>query len=239
MGFRFKAAAVASKAGSFLRWMAQPPACRDCNRMLEPLEGIGPGFPYLCPSCHATLPWRVESRAQSAEGSLDGVWAAWRYEDPVRHWIWALKYGRHDGWAVCLAALSARRGGDVADHAWDFAVPVPLHPRRLRQRGFNQSLLLAHHWRQARLAAGLSVPRIAPNMLLRTRHTRPQMELDAVERQANVAGAFACARSLGIRGARVLLVDDVMTTGSTLIQCAMALKASGARSVGALVLAKS
>jgi ComF family protein len=231
---------AAGRAVLRLRWLALPPACRACGDLLEPLAGPRPGFPYLCPACHAALPWRSESFAPLSGGPLDGMWAAWRYEDPVRRWIWALKYGRRDGWAVCLGALTARLGAAPAPGpTWDVIAPVPLHRRRLRERGFNQSLLLAHHWRAGRAAAGLPVPKLAAGALARTRHTRPQMELGASERQANVAGAFTLAGQGGVRGARVLLVDDVMTTGATLNECARALKAGGAASVDALVLAKA
>jgi ComF family protein len=112
----------------------------------------------------------------------------------------------------------------------DVCVPVPLHRRRLRQRGFNQA---------DDLARGLGVPVVA--VLRRVRRTRPQVELPAVERQSNVAGAFALARpcrARDIAGRIVVLVDDVATTGATLEACARVLSRAGAREVRGLTAAR-
>jgi ComF family protein len=119
-------------------------------------------------------------------------------------------------------------------------VPVPLHPKRLRWRGFNQSLLLAHALRDTWRQSGLPVPPILATGLARIRETQPQMELTGVERRVNVAGAFTVPGHAQhrIRGARVLLVDDVATTGATLRECAAALLAAGAERVDAMAVAR-
>ncbi len=109
-------------------------------------------------------------------------------------------------------------------------IPVPLHPDRLRERGFNQSALLA----QALATADLPV---IDDCLARLRPTQVQMTLGHEERKRNVAGAFGC-QDERVKGRRVLLIDDVCTTGSTLDACAIALKESGAASVWALTLAR-
>ncbi len=111
-------------------------------------------------------------------------------------------------------------------------VPVPLHPSRLRQRGYNQATLLA---RKLERHTGLPLDEKA---LIRVRHTPSQMRLDAEARRQNVMGAFHCPGEQ-IAGRRVLVVDDVCTTGATLAACADALRASGATTVQALTLART
>jgi predicted amidophosphoribosyltransferase len=109
-----------------------------------------------------------------------------------------------------------------------------LHPRRLAERGFNQSLLLAREL----LAQSSLLARLAPTLLRRTRHTRPQVELSGPERAANVRGAFAVAPGARLQGLSVLLIDDVRTTGATLFECAAALRGAGAARVLALTVAR-
>lgn len=115
----------------------------------------------------------------------------------------------------------------------DVIVPVPLHKRRLRSRGFNQALLLAellaHEWR-------LPLERRA---LRRVRWTEPQITLTAAERRENVRGAFAVADNVAVAGKCVLLVDDVLTTGSTVEECARTLKRSGAVGVAVVTVARA
>ena len=111
-------------------------------------------------------------------------------------------------------------------------VPVPLHPKRLRQRGYNQSALLA---REVGKGVGLSM---MEGVLVRSKDSPPQASSRGIEeRRRNVEGVFACS-SKALEGLRVLLVDDVCTTGSTLSACAQALKSQGASSVWGLVVAR-
>jgi ComF family protein len=116
--------------------------------------------------------------------------------------------------------------------AVDLLVPVPLDRGRGRERGYNQSALLAEP-----IGRALGLPLLA-GALRRTRATRPQVGLSARERRANVRGAFACADPSAVEGRRVLVVDDVMTTGATLEACADALTAAGAAVVYGLVVAR-
>ena len=212
------------------------------------------GYPFLCPRCHDALPWLPDAAALAAGAAPPGlgrVGAACDYRDPVSGWIQLLKYERREGLVRLLGALlHESRAGAAAWQAADWVVPVPLHPWRLWQRGFNQSLLVAHAWLRAADAAdaghptGAPRPRLAADVLVRHRYTRPQVRVPGAERQANVAGAFSLHPRLTLRpealqGRRVLLVDDVTTSGATLSACAGALLAGGAARVEALVVARA
>ena len=116
-------------------------------------------------------------------------------------------------------------------HEIDVLVPVPLHSARLRQRGFNQSLLLARH---AGILLGIDVV----EALVRTRRTDAQVNLGSEQRLANVAGAFAVQPNTEVAGLSMVLIDDVITTGSTLSACAEALLRAGASSVKAASIAR-
>ena len=119
--------------------------------------------------------------------------------------------------------------------AYDLLIPVPLHPRRLRERGFNQAHLLS----AGLMRRGVFAPwtRLAPRALARIRETPPQTRLPRRQRRANLHGAFR-AIPVMVRGRSVLLVDDVMTTGTTLDVCARALMRAGARVVDGIVVAR-
>jgi len=197
-----------------------PPRCVACRRAGE----------WLCAGCLAQVRFLPPERRAGAFGAVDGAASAAYSEGPLREAIHGFKYEGARALAPLLGEmlyagwLAARLPGEVV-------VPVPLHPRRLRERGYNQSQLLA---RELARLAGL---RLDDRTLRRERHTRPQVTLNAAERRANVEGAFGCGPALA--GEAVLLVDDVFTTGATLAACAAALKAAGARSVWALTLARA
>lgn len=153
------------------------------------------------------------------------------FDGPLRRAIHAFKYNYTRDLAVPLGEMLATFWRAFPLPA-DVVVPVPLHPRRLRERGYNQSALLAVYLGEC---TGLPV---LTESLHRIRHTRSQARLDARQRKQNVAGAFACLGD-AVRGRSVLLVDDVCTTGATLEACSVALKEGGARSVWALTLARA
>jgi ComF family protein len=225
--------------------LPRPPADDDAS---------APGYPYLCAGCHAALPWRPPRTADGGADpdripGLERVWAAFRYEPPLRDWIWRLKYQRRDGVRRLLAGLLARAAACAPAREAALAVPVPLHPWRLWQRGFNQSLLLAHAWRRALAGtdgpgSARPLPTLAPDVLVRHRYTRPQMRMRAAERLDNVMDAFSLhprlrGQARPLEGRHVLLLDDVATTGATLTACAAVLGAAGAARVEALVLARA
>lgn len=225
-----------------------PPTCWDCGRLLPPARrAASPGAGLLCPACHAALPWLRASDLAGAPPDVARLWAACRYGAPVDGWIQLFKYDRRDALVRLLATLL--RDGPAARGALagaDVVVPVPLHRRRLWQRGFNQSLLLAHALRRAARAsadgsAAPPLPALRADLLVRHRYTRPQVRMSAEERRRNVADAFSLHSrlhgALPRPGLRVLLVDDVSTTGATLSACARVLRAGGAARVEALVIA--
>lgn len=151
--------------------------------------------------------------------------------NPLARALARYKYGRLSSLCRPLGFL-LQHGIDIPAGSYDLIVPVPLHTERLRWRGFNQALLLAKE------AYGKA--RIAPFVLERTRPTRAQAELGRKDRLHNVRHAFsvpAWARAR-VAGCRVLVVDDVMTTGATLHFCSLALRKAGAAQVDAVVLAR-
>jgi ComF family protein len=156
------------------------------------------------------------------------------YEAVLHDAVHAFKYGGN-------LTQGERLGRLMADHDYpsfriedhELIVPVPLHPRRLRQRGFNQSVLLAREISRQR---GIPLDFLA---LRRIVDTEPQAGLKKDERRSNMRSAFSVPDPGRIRGRRILLVDDVHTTGSTLGECARTLLKGGAESVGALTLARA
>lgn len=195
-----------------------PPLCPVCG---TPNEREG-----LCHSCEARRP------------AIDGIRSLFRYEGPVRETLHQLKYGNLPGLAETLGVEMAQylEQGPFEVHV---VVPVPLHPRRLRQRGYNQAALLARP--MASLPAGrqgLGKLPVREDLLRRTRDTPAQARSAGAEaRQRNVKGAFACSEG-DLTGTAVLLIDDVCTTGATLEACALALKEAGAQTVWGLTLAR-
>jgi ComF family protein len=168
----------------------------------------------ICPRCRRRGSAIVAARAIGA------------YEGALRAILHALKYGKRPSLARPLARLMCASAGDLLANA-DLLVPVPLHRRRRRQRGFNQAEELAkrlgYSWQP---------------VLRRTRATPSQTDLPAARRHANVRNAFALRKRYSVRGLTVVLVDDVSTTGATLNACATVLQRAGAREIRALTAAR-
>jgi len=191
------------------------PFCTTCGR---PFSG-GAGGSHDCWECMKKRPPYALARAPLAyTGLIKDAIHLYKYR-PVR----SLK--DYIGGIVGEAAAAWFREAEVA-------VPVPLHRKRLIHRGFNQSLFLAESAARA-VGARLSV-----DGLVRTRHTRPQVDLGHEEREKNVKGAFSAARPSDFIGRRVLLVDDVYTTGATVKECSKVLKKAGAVEVFVLTAAR-
>jgi ComF family protein len=207
------------------------PVCGVCLAKPEPLAAecfcVQCRTPFLNPA-----PLDEEGRCGLCRRGLRGFDAAYSfgaYEDTLRELIHLFKYGRIRTLAGPLGELIASAA--PRDQAFDAVMPVPLHWRRRLERGFNQSELLA---RAVARRYGLRVT----NAVRRKRPTPAQAGLSHAGRRANVVGAFKVTRPQAVAGRRVLLVDDVMTTGATAGACAAALRRAGASYVALLALAR-
>jgi ComF family protein len=196
----------------------EPPFCVTCGLPMPSFVPVASAVPLRCHACSAGAP------------PFDYARAAGAYAGTLRDALHALKFGGQRALARPLSALVLDVCGPLLGPHVDALVPVPLAHERERERGFNQAALLAAH---LAAASGLAVK---PRWLSRRRSTRPQTELTAGERRANVARAFAASPRAG--GAHVVLVDDIVTTGATVAECARTLRAAGARAVGAVAVAR-
>lgn len=195
--------------------------CGPCSTSLRRIEA-----PY-CTKCGKPLNCHDE-RSHQALRNIDGIRSVFFYEGVIRQAVLGLKY-RH------MKALSHTLSGflleKLPERPFDIVVPVPLHRNRLYQRGYNQSALLARDVaEQASLALG-------ETSLARLRETPPQARtLSRRERLSNVDGAFACVGD-SLKGKRVIIIDDVFTTGATLDACAKAARDGGALEAWGLTVA--
>lgn len=207
--------------------------CRACWETITPIDGpICPhcGQPFDSPIALASSPGHRCRACREKPPRFDRALSPYRYEGVLEEAIRLFKYRRKDALATPLAELMLAWAGHLPPI--DLVIPVPLHPARLRTREFNQSLLLAD-----RIARRLGLP-LSFERLERIRETRPQTELDRADRAQNVRRAFAVRDSEGLKSCRVLLIDDVLTTGATVNDCARALRRAGAASVTVLTLAR-
>jgi ComF family protein len=214
-----------------LRRVARFPVCERCLKAPEPFQAE-----FFCVSCRTpfvnSFPLDSEGRCAFCRSGLRGFDAAYSfgaYEGSLRKMIHLLKYQKVRTLARPLGRLLLQ--ALARDESFDVIVPVPLHWQRQWHRGFNQAELLA------RVLSGSTGLPVA-NALRRSKATATQAGLSNTARRRNVTQAFRCARPLTVAGKRVLLVDDVMTTGSTATACALALKRAGAKRVALLTVAR-
>jgi ComF family protein len=198
--------------------------CGDCRKVLPQLPQ------ERCPTCASPAPGsQTCGRCLAHPPALDRVEAALAYAFPVDGLVQSLKYRHHLAAATALGELLAEA---VAGSPMpEVLVPVPLGKQRLRERGFNQSLEIA------RVAARRLELAVDASALRRVRDTPAQVSLAFDARAKNVRGAFVCDAALA--GARVALVDDVLTTGASLDECAKALRKAGASEVLGWVAART
>lgn len=198
----------------------------------------------LCAGCHADLPTLPSARCPrcceptpggehcgrclAGPPHFDATTALYRYDFPLDRLVHGLKYGGQLSLAGWFGALLAQA---LAGRQFDSIIPLPLHPSRLQERGFNQSGEIA---RVVGRRLGLAVDN---HSCRRWRPNVPQAELPLAQRAANVRGVFECVSDL--RGRQVLVIDDVMTSGATLSECARTLKLHGAARVEVAVVARA
>jgi ComF family protein len=206
--------------------------CSDCRTLMPPIVapmcivcGIpfaGAGNDHVCGSCSTSPP------------RFDAARAALAYDGASRDLIHAFKYRNKTHLRRPLALLTIERLSEfIRSRRSDLIMPVPLHRKKLSSRGFNQAVLLGEI-----LAQRFSIPLDRRN-LKRIRWTEPQVNLAAHERRSNVKGAFSLHDPALVNGRRVLLVDDVLTTGSTADECGRVLKTAGAADVTVVTVARA
>jgi ComF family protein len=232
-----------------------PPRCPVCGLFLWKDRGRAGGTDLLfCRTCLAdfrniTSPFcticgtpfsSIDGNDHRCEDCLrkrplfQSIQVPFLYDGPLLTAIHQFKYGSKSFLAGSLGPLLARFAATRVEPSDDLVtIPVPLHPKRLRERGFNQSLLLARH-----VAQGLRTE-LDFLALRRVRYTTPQTGLGKEARRRNVSKAFEVRDPGAVKGKRVLLVDDVATTGSTLNECARVLRKAGCKEVSCLVLART
>lgn len=207
-----------------------PLLCDTCkskvSRIASPLctccgAPFSAGTNRLCSGCRDNAP------------AFDRVRSLFIYQEPIRSLIHQLKFSSNLTGLNTFAALAEQAHVTALFYEPDLILPVPLHRKRLRWRGFNQSLLLAKTcfpaWKN----------KIRPDLLWRHRATVPQTQLDGATRRNNLNGAFSLRDPQEVRGKSILLVDDVHTTGSTLQECAKVLGEAGITEISAFTVART
>ena len=204
------AQAVCPECEAGIDWV-ESPLCLCCGRV------FASGDDRLCGDCQTEPPPFARARAAAV------------YAGPVAAAIKRFKFGRQIVYQPLLQSWLQRPEGLELVTAADLLLPVPLHPRRLKARGFNQALLLAQ---------GFPDRPVGLEVLTRLRHTVPQVGLNAKERRDNVKGAFGVSQPAAVKGRKILLIDDLYTTGSTVRECARVLRRAGAERVEVLTVAR-
>ena len=203
-----------------------PPKCPGCNSYVEH-QG------QWCNECLARVcrPHLLPLDREMTELFAGGIWALGLYEGELRNMLRQLKYQQKQGLVPGLHSFVTEGLHRIPDLQENLvAVPVPLHKEKLSQRGFNQSQLI---FQQPLAKHGIPME----NLLVRTKATKPQYGLSGQQRRENLHQVFELAEKKSLQGRRILLVDDIMTTGATLLECGQVLKKAGAVDIMGLVIA--
>lgn len=223
-----------------------PPQCLCCEQRLETSRP-----PLVCPSCREGLRF-ISSPLCTTCGtpfvtgvdhlcglclqksySFDYARSALFYQTPVSNMLLALKFSNTTSTVATLKKMAEESGALSLFTVPDVIIPVPLHSARLRERGFNQALMLARHcfplWRKS----------IHSSLLLRNRATVPQSTLSGQQRRHNLKGCFQVTKAGLLKGKKILLVDDVFTTGSTINECSRILRREKPKRIEVFTVARS
>lgn len=214
-----------SRLGRAILDLLYPPRCPFCRKLLAE-EGI-------CPDCQKSLPWIIGPEAERKLEHVTLCVSPLRYQGSVRQCIKRYKFGRRQSYAHVLGPLTAQCARDHLPQSFDLISWPPLSSKGLRRRGFDQAQLLARSVAQDR--------GMRETALFRKRGSARQQSLlqgDAA-RRGNVLGAFSLLEPEAVRDKRILLVDDVVTSGATLSECARLLRTAGASGVWAVTLANA
>ena len=234
-----------------------PPQCVFCDKDISRVKHVNPansGEILLCSDCRESLeaddwqwcmrcgstktPYTPENgrcvNCQRVSLRYNAVLPLGRYRDELRDAVLRMKYRHHDHLSITMGRLYAlHRGRHILGFKPDIAVPVPMYWTRQLRSGTNSAEILA-----VEIARNLGIPAI-PGLLTRCCNTKPQRNLSPTQRKKNVQGAFRLTTGYAIQGARVLLVDDILTTGATCQETAGVLRRAGAKSVVVAVLARA
>ena len=214
------------RVGEALLDLLFPPKCPFCQRLLH-----DPRAP-LCPNCQASLPWLTGRAGERRVDFTQGCWSPLAYQAQVREAVQRYKFAPAPAYGRPFGLLMAQCARDQGVEA-ELVTWAPLSKKRRRKRGFDQGELLART-----VGECLALP-VRP-LLEKSRHTVPQSSLpDGAARRANALGAYSLLPGGRIEGGRVLLVDDVVTSGATLSECARLLCQGGAKQVLCLTLAQA
>lgn len=202
-----------------------PPRCAFCHRLLRN------GGEGVCKDCLTKLPYTGDCSAQTGLKHIKSCVSPLYYENNVRESLHRFKFGQRTGYAGIYAGFMVK-SIDENEISCDIITWAPVSRQRLRSRGYDQSELLGREL-SARLGTACM------RLLVKQRHTPPQSRTkNAAQRRENVKGAYRCCDSEATRGKKVLLVDDIVTSGSTLSECARMLKEAGAAEVSAVTVAR-
>lgn len=218
---------MAARFFSHLLDLLFPPRCVFCGGLLRR------GEDGICARCQTSLPWALEEAGKQSREFVSLCVSPLWYRDPVPASFHRYKFGGRTGYAKVYGRLMAQCVQDYLRGRYDLITWVPLSDRRRKDRGYDQAFLLAQ-------AAALELDDVAAETLHKEQDVAAQSSLeDDARRRANVLGVYEVPDPELVAGKRILLVDDVVTTGATLSECARTLRAAGASDVVAVTLARA
>ena len=204
-----------------------PYKCPLCQRILEEQGEV------LCPECQKKLPWLLDNRAERKVDLTEGCLSPLAYRGDVPDGVHRYKFGGRQSYGRTFSTLMSQCLQDHGKTSFDFVTWAPLSKKRLRERGFDQAEILARG-----VGDQLGLPVVS--LLEKVRHTQAQSDLkEESRRRANALNAYRIKPGTQVAGKSVLLVDDIVTSGATLSECARVLLQAGAKSVHCLTLAQA